>query len=195
MTSVSNASTESVATGDARVPSQDVVPVVVAVYVLCAVGLTLPAWSAAVPTYVGIGGDPQQQMWWLAWTPFAIGHLHNPLLSDYMNYPDGFNLMWQTWMPAAGVLLWPVTAIWGPLVSWNVLLTVSPALGGVFAFFAIRRFVPSAIPAAAGALVYGFSPYVIGQMLGHAHSVVSVITRRSRCCCWTSLQSGGACGP
>lgn len=176
MTSVSSSATERRTTGQARARGRVVLPLIVAVYVLCAIGLTLPAWLAEVPTYVGIGGDPQQQMWFLTWTPFAIGHLHNPLVSDYMNFPDGFNLMWQTWMPAAGILLWPITAIWGPLVSWNVLLTVSPALGGVFASFAIRRFVPSTVPAACGALVYAFSPFVIGQMLGHAHEVVSVIT-------------------
>lgn len=175
MTSVSSAATEPAAYG-ARPVARGAIPVVIAVYVLCAVGLALPAWLSAVPTYVGIGGDPQQQMWFLSWTPFAAGHLHNPLVSDYMNYPDGLNLMWQTWMPAVGVVLWPVTAIWGPLVTWNVAMTLAPALGAVFAFFAIHRYVPSPLPAAVGALVYGFSPIVIAQMLGHLHVVLSVIT-------------------
>ena len=174
MTSVSSDATDP-AGSRAVASARRAVPVVIAVYVLCAVGLTLPAWLAAAPTYVGIGGDPQQQMWFLAWTPFAVGHLHNPLISDYMNYPDGFNLMWQTWMPFVGVVLWPVTAIWGPLVTWNVAMTIAPALGAVFAFFAIRRYVPSALPAAIGSLVYGFSPIVIAQMLGHLHVVLSVI--------------------
>lgn len=178
MTSVSSAATEPAnpAPTPVRSRARALVPLILAAYVLCAIGLTLPAWLAAVPAYVGTGGDPQQTMWFLTWTPFAISHGLNPLVSDYMNYPDGFNLMWQTWMPILGVVLWPITAIWGPLVAWNVVLTVSPALGAVFAFFAIRRYVPAAIPAAAGALVYGFSPFVIAQMLGHAHMVVSVIT-------------------
>ena len=177
MTSASSAATERAGTLRSRTRARlPAVPLIVAVYVVCAIGLTLPAWLAAVPTYVGAGGDPQQTMWWLAWTPFSIGHLQNPLLSDYMNYPDGFNLMWQTWIPAIGIVLWPVTAIWGPLVTWNVAMTAAPALGAVFAFFAVRRFVPSTVAAAAGALVYGFSPFVLAQMLGHAHMVLSVIT-------------------
>lgn len=176
MTSVSSAAPDIVSEGRARAPARGGAAVVVGVYILCAIGLTLPAWLAAVPTYVGIGSDPPQTMWWLAWTPFAVGHVQSPLLSDYMNYPNGLNLMWQTWIPAVGILLWPVTAIWGPLVTWNVAMTAAPALGAPFAFFAIRRFVPSTLPAAAGALVYGFSPFVIAQMLGHAHMVLSVIT-------------------
>ena len=175
MTSVSSAATEP-SGSRARAAARRAVPVVVAAYVLCAAGLTLRAWLSAVPTYVGIGSDPQQQMWFLAWTPFAAGHLHSPLVSDYMNHPDGFNLMWQTWMPAVGVVLWPVTAIWGPLVTWNVAMTLAPALGALFAFVAIRRYVRSALPAAVGGLVYGFSPCVIAQMLGHLHVVLSVIT-------------------
>jgi hypothetical protein len=146
------------------------------VYVALAVLLNLSVWRAPLASYIGQGSDPQQAFWFLTWTPYAIGHLHNPLISDHMNYPNGVNLMWQTWMPAAGVLLAPVTAVWGATATYNVIITVSPALAAFLAFLAIRRLVPGSIPAMVGGLLYGFSPFVMAQSLGHAHMVLSAIT-------------------
>lgn len=152
------------------------VPGVIATYMVVAVLVALPVWTSPQSSYVGVSADPQQTMWFFTWTSFALGHLHNPLISTYMNYPAGFNLMWQTWVPLAGVLLWPVTLIWGPVASYNIVVTGATALGAVTAFFAIRRFIPRTIPAAIGALIYGFSPFVIGQSIGHAHMVASAVT-------------------
>ena len=149
---------------------------VLVVYAALGVALSLPVWGNPLTHYIGIGADPPQAMWYLAWTPFSIGHLHNPLLSDYMNYPDGFNLMWNTWMPAAGVVLWPITALWGPIAAYNVALAGGLALSAFFAFVAIRRLVPATIPATIGGLVYGFSPFTVPQAYGHPHMVLSAVT-------------------
>lgn len=145
-------------------------------YAVLAVALVNPVWRSPLTQYVGGGADPQQTFWFLAWTPFAIGHGHDPLLSTYLNYPAGINLMWNTWAPAVGVLLWPVTAAWGPVATYNVAMTAAIVLAAFSAFLAIRRFVPSTTPAAVGGLLYGFSPFVMAQALGHKDLVVSAIT-------------------
>ena len=149
---------------------------VLVVYAVAGVALSLPVWGNPQTHYIGIGADPPQALWYLTWTPFSIGHLHDPLLSTYMNYPDGFNLMWNTWMPSAGVILWPVSALWGPLTAYNVAIAGGLTLSAFFAFLAIRRLLPGPVPAALGGLLYGFSSFTIPQAYGHPHMVLSAVT-------------------
>ena len=146
------------------------------VYTGLAVLINISVWLAPESRYIGLGGDPQQTMWFLTWIPFAITHGHNILVSNYINYPTGVNMLWQTSELGPGLLLSPVTALWGGVVTYNVLICAGFALGATFAFIAIRRYVPGAGSAAVGGLIYGFSPFMVAQAQGHLHLVVSGIT-------------------
>jgi hypothetical protein len=153
-----------------------ILPLALLAYAGLAVVLNLNVWLSPATRYVGGGGDAQQTMWFLSWTPFAITHGHNIFLSDYMRYPQGINLLWQTSVLIPGLLLSPITEIWGPVVTYNVLMTGSLALAAWFAFIAIRRYIDGNLAAAIGGLLYGFSPYAIAQSQGHTHLIVSLIT-------------------
>jgi hypothetical protein len=143
------------------------------VYLLLSVALCLSAWEHASTTYVGSISDPQQSMWFLEWTPFALSHAHSPLTSDYMNFPHGLNLMWNTFTPLAAVIMWPVTAALGVVVSYNALITLALAVGAWCAWLALRCLGMGAAASFVGGLVYGFSPFVIGQAGGHIHMVLA----------------------
>jgi hypothetical protein len=118
-----------------------------------------PAWSSPTDTTLrGGGGDPAIFIFFLRWVPFALGHGRDLLVTHHLNYPDGVNLMWNTSLPLPGLLLAPVTPIWGPVLTFNVLLVLAYALSGWCAYLAIRRFVPGHLAPAVGGLVYGFSP-------------------------------------
>src|SRR5438309_6257193 len=88
---------------------------VLAGFTALAVLCTLSVWVSPLtrlPGEPGVGAfDPYNAAWWLNWTPFAISHGLDPFTSNYLNYPAGMNMMWNSWMPALGVLLWPVTAM------------------------------------------------------------------------------------
>uniref|UniRef100_UPI0020240E41 hypothetical protein n=1 Tax=Frankia sp. CiP1_Cm_nod2 TaxID=2897161 RepID=UPI0020240E41 len=85
-----------------------------------------------------------------------------------LNVPDGVNIMWSTGVPLLGVLAAPVTMLAGPLVAFQVLTTLAPALSGWAMFLAVRRWT-AALPAAVAGLLYGFGPYMIGASYGHLH--------------------------
>jgi hypothetical protein len=129
--------------------------------------LFAPAWAAPSARLIGPSGDPQQATWFLSWTPYAVGHGLNPLVTGHINAPVGVNLMWNTLMPLPGLLLWPVTALFGAVVSYNLLVTVGIALSAWCAFLAMRRYVDRDVAAFVGGALYGFSPFVLGQALGH----------------------------
>lgn len=135
----------------------------------------LTVWLDPTHWYGG-AADAEQKMWFLSWPSFAITHHHNPLLSTYLNYPDGFNLLWNTAMPAAGVLLWPVTTLWSAVATYNVITTAAIPLAAFFAFLAIRRYVDNRAACAVGALLYGFCPAMMAQEFGHATVVFAAAT-------------------
>lgn len=143
-------------------------------FLAISVGLLINVWRAPLTSITGTA-DALQSTWFMTWTPFALTHHQSPFVSTYLNYPAGINLLWNTSAIGPAILLWPVTALWNAVVSYNVAMTVSMALAGLFAFVAIRRFVPSALPALAGAAVYAFSPYMIAHVSAHLHSVVSAV--------------------
>jgi len=114
-------------------------------------------------------------VWFLRWVPFALGHGENPLITTYLNAPDGVNAMWNASMPVAGLAMWPLTSSLGPIFSYNLLLTLAVALSAWCAFLAARRYVESPLAAALAGLLYGFSPYMIAQSQGHLHVTLAFI--------------------
>ena len=144
-------------------------PLLLLAYGALAVGLFGAAWTDPFSRAIGGGPDPPVFMWYLRWIPFAISHGMNPLFTNYLDYPDGINLMWQTSIPMLGLLLWPVTATLGPVFSYNLLMTASVALSAFCAYLACRRHVSQRWAAALGGLLFGFSSYALAQSLGHPH--------------------------
>lgn len=112
-------------------------------------------------------GDAIQQSWFLYWAPWALLHGHNPLYTSWVNWPLGANLAQNTEMPLLGVLTAPLSFAVSPVASFNLLLYLSYPLAALAMAFATRRWTASNAAAAAAGVLYGFSPYVIGEGEGH----------------------------
>jgi hypothetical protein len=133
-----------------------------------AVAMFWQMWQDPSRRLLGSGlGDGALMMWFLRWTPAALGHGLNPLFSDYLNFPSGVNVMWNTSLLLPGLLLAPITVTLGPVVTFNLLGTLAPALSAWCATLAFRRYIRSSLAALIGGLVYGFSPYILAQNRGH----------------------------
>jgi hypothetical protein len=134
-----------------------------------------PAWSSPTTTTVGGGrGDSGIVIWFLRWIPFAVDHGRDLLFSDHLNVPGGVNLMWNASLPLLGWVLMPLTSRWGPVLTFNVVLVLANGLSAWAAYLAIRRYVPGHLAAAAGGLVFGFSPAMQGQS-NHPHISFAVL--------------------
>ena len=144
-----------------------------AVYSCLAVAMFSSTWVHPTTSSVGLPGDPQQIMWFLSWPPFAITHGHNPLFTNYIDYPGGVNLMWNTAALLPGLVLGPLTSLAGFVLSWNVLMTAAIALSAWTAYLLIHHFVPSQVAAGVGGMLYGFSPYMTAHSLGHPHATLA----------------------
>ena len=130
-------------------------------------------WVNPAGSWIGSPKDPQLFIWYLGWIPHELSLGQNPLFTDHLSYPDGVNLMWNTSMIFPALLFWPVTALFGPVVAYNALITAGIGLSAWFGFLAAQRFIHPLLGLLAG-LLYGFSPGLIAQALGHPHVVVSL---------------------
>ena len=143
-------------------------------YLALALAALRPGLFTGHDTIVGNTGDPSIFIWSLQWLPFALSHHLNPLVTDYLHYPGGANLMWNTSILFPALVLTPVTDLFGPIVSYNVLTVLGMSLSGWCAFLAVSRYSRRWISAWVGGLVYEFSPFMMTQITGHAHLFVAV---------------------
>lgn len=103
--------------------------------------------------------DEIAQVWWLAWAEFAITHGHNLFFTNWQNYPFGLNFGVNGSMFALGVPLAPITAHFGPVVTWNLLLRSAPVVSAFSMCLVLRRVTRWWPASFVGGLLYGFSAY------------------------------------
>jgi hypothetical protein len=118
-------------------------------------------------------GDTSLFTWFLEWPAYAISHGLNPLHSTAAGYPGGVNLLANTSELALGVVLAPITWLFGPIASLNVALTLSPAMSAFAMFILLRRWTTRWPAAFAGGLLYGFSPFILSS-LADAHLMLGM---------------------
>ncbi|HEY6294306.1 MAG TPA: hypothetical protein VIX15_01465, partial [Streptosporangiaceae bacterium] len=138
-------------------------------YLLASLVVTLWLWrDPASRTVAGNPYDTDQLAWFFRYDATAIAHVRLPaLVTVAMNAPQGVNVMWNTFMLLPGVLLAPVTLLFGPQASLNVLLTAGFAGSATAMFAVLRRWEVSVAAAALAAAVYGFSPALLHSAIGH----------------------------
>ena len=139
------------------------------VYVLGAIWLYFPLFRHLRSAQMG-GPDTSLFTWWLGWTPYAITHGHSPFISTWINAPHGVNAMWNTSVPLLGLVMAPITEIWGPVTSVNLLLILAPAVTAWSGYLGGRLLGLRARSAFLAGFLYGFSTHVIAEnSSGHLH--------------------------
>jgi hypothetical protein len=117
--------------------------------------------------HVGVGlQDSRQFQWWLTWTPWAIAHHLNPLHTSYVFAPSGADLAWFAFIPGPAIVMWPVTALFGPMTSLNTLMVAAPALAAWATYLVCNRITHRFWPSLVGGFLFGFSAYIAGNTIG-----------------------------
>jgi hypothetical protein len=66
-----------------------------------------------------------------------------------------------------GFIFWPLNALFGPVVAWNLLLLGTVIAAGLLTYAWLRSLALPALPAAAGGLAFALAPYRLEQSAGH----------------------------
>lgn len=143
-------------------------------YLALSVALWWNVWSTHPTSVTTCGcGDTSLFTWFLEWPAYALSHGLNPLYSTYLFHPGGVNLLSNTAEVGVGIVLAPVTWLFGPVATLNVALTLSPVLSAFTMFVLLRRWVSWTPAAFVGGLLYGFSPFEVVS-LTDAHLMLGV---------------------
>ena len=120
------------------------------------------------------GGDKYSTVWFLAWWPHAIAHGLNPLMTQVAWSPAGYNLGKVTAMPGLALLALPFTLIGGPIVSYNIMAILTPALAAFIMFLLCHYLTQSITASLFGGYTFGFCSYEIAHSLGHMHLTAGI---------------------
>lgn len=144
-------------------------------------------WSGhPTSTMVCPCGDPASFVWFIAWPAYAISHGHSLFFTAAVHVPSGMNLLDNTSVLALGVVLAPVTWIFGPVASLNVALTAAPALSALAAYACLRRALRLRWPAAfVGGMLFGVSPFMLrNEAVGHLQVTFLALAPLIFWCCY-----------
>lgn len=117
--------------------------------------------------------DVTQNFWSMWWWPHAILHLDNPFVTHLIWVPDSLDMGAVQGLPLPSMLMAPVTALFGPIVSYNVVCLIAPVLGGWFTYRLCWRLTASPAAAIAGGWLFAFSSYALSQ-LGAGHPFLTL---------------------
>jgi hypothetical protein len=147
-------------------------------YLIGAVWVTAHLWVNPSHRTVGRSGSRDQVFfeWTLSHAQWSVTHLSNPLFTERLNVPDGVNMMANTSILGLAIPLTPVTAAFGPGVSFALLLTIGfAATAAAWYWLFSRHLVRSRLAAFIGAAFCGFAPGMVSQGTGHPNFVAQFL--------------------
>nr|WP_189042934.1 hypothetical protein [Micromonospora sonchi] len=162
-------------------------------FLLVAVWVTSQIWVDPAGRVASLyTSDPAQVQFFLAHSVRVVLHGEFPFFTEQFNYPDGVNLMANTAILALGIPMVPVTLLFGPAVTFVVLVTLGLA-GTAWAWYHVlsRHVVSNRLAAVVGGWLCGFSPAMLSHASWHPNIIsqfllpfivwrVMVITRSTR---------------
>jgi hypothetical protein len=119
--------------------------------------------------------DSAAYVWGFWWMARRVSHLANPWVTDHMAAPVGVQLGYHTLMPLPGLLLTPVTLIFGPSASYNLLVIAVPGLLCYAMYRAARLWLPSQTGAIAAGAFFGLSAMLAQEDWYHVNIAVGAL--------------------
>ena len=122
-----------------------------------------------------LDNDQDQYVWSFWWVARQVIHFGNPWFTSHLAAPVGVQLGYDTLMPLLGVVMTPVTLLFGPSATYNLLTIVAPGLAAYAMYRAARLWLPSRTGAIAAGAFYGLSGMLTSQDWLHLHTAMGCV--------------------
>jgi hypothetical protein len=124
------------------------------------------------PAYLVTGRLPATRdagayVWGFWWVAHQAEHLGNPWFTRAIAAPVGAQLGLHALMPLPDLLMMPVTVIFGPSASYNLLSAAMPGLFGYAMYRAARLWLPTQTGAIAAGAFFGLSSMLVWRSWYH----------------------------
>ncbi|HCU95779.1 MAG TPA: hypothetical protein DHU96_24920 [Actinobacteria bacterium] len=131
-------------------------------FVAAGIAVTWPLATYLIG-YLPSSRDTASYVWGFWWMARQVTHLSNPWFTNHMAAPVGVQLGFHTLMPLPGLLFTPITLVFGPSASYNLMVLLVPGLLCYAMYRAARLWLPSAAGAAAAGAFFGLSAMLTQQ--------------------------------
>jgi hypothetical protein len=121
------------------------------------IAVTWPRATYLVDGKLQATRDAGVYVWDFWWMAHAVEHLANPWYTRSIVAPTGVQLGYHALMPLEGVLMMPVTVLFGPSASYNLLSILTPGLMCYAAYRLARLWLPTQTGAVFAGAFYGLS--------------------------------------
>jgi hypothetical protein len=111
--------------------------------------------------------DAGSYVWGFWWMAHVVLHLSDPWVTNYIAAPVGTQLGLHALMPLVGAVMAPVTIVFGPSASFNLLSVLLPGLLGYAMWRVARLWLPSQVGALAAGAFFGFAAIIDFQTWVH----------------------------
>ena len=131
--------------------------VLLACYVAAGVAVTWPRATWLTEGKLQATRDAGTYVWDFWWMAHSVLDLSNPWFTRSITAPVGVQLGYHALMPLEGVVMLPVTLLFGPSASYNLLSILMPGLLCYAMYRAARLWLPSQTGAIAAGGFFGLS--------------------------------------
>jgi hypothetical protein len=131
--------------------------IILACYLAAGIAVTWPRATYLTEGKLPATRDAGVYVWDFWWLAHQVEHLGNPWFTRAIAAPVGAQLGYHALMPLEGVVMLPVTLIFGPSASYNLLSILLPGLMCYAMYRAARLWLPSQTGAIAAGAFFGLS--------------------------------------
>ena len=137
------------------------------IYLIIALVNFWPVTAHLASSVAGTGGDVYQSLWDIWFVGYSLFTLHQGIWQTMLLFwPIGANLVYQTSMPIASLLVTPLTAVSLPF-AFNVIFFAGFCLSGLAMFMLARYLTKNSYAAFIAGIIFTFSTFHIAQAYGH----------------------------
>jgi len=111
--------------------------------------------------------DAGSYVWGFWWMAQSVLHLRDPWVTHAIAAPVGTDLGMHALMPLVGVVMLPVTLVFGPSASFNLLSVLLPGLMAYAMWRVAKLWLPSMFGSVAAGAFFGFSALIDFQTWVH----------------------------
>ncbi|MCP3679643.1 MAG: hypothetical protein GY782_04995 [Gammaproteobacteria bacterium] len=122
----------------------------------------------------GAGADPVGNLWYLHWWGYALHHHLNPFISHVVWAPSGYNLAKSVSILGIYLLTLPLQLVTTKLTAYNIIVIFAPGLAAWTMLLLTLDLTRQRLPALVAGYLFGFSAYMIGQIVAHANLTTGV---------------------
>lgn len=143
-------------------------------YTIISVLMTWPITANLVRgRYLLIGFyDEYTFVWNFWWTKYSLADLHaSPFYTNLIYYPFGTSLAFHTGTPFLGTLGLPITAVWGPEVTYNLLILTSFIFSAFTMYLLVNYLVKNKWAAFVAGVAFAFTTFKFNHVGGHLNMI------------------------